>query len=171
MTPCSQVNAIRNGMEDRVKKKGHAGFNIPYGYSYSHGMLKVYPEEAKIVKEIYGWYLEGKSMGEICEMLNSAHVRSKRGGVWAKKCVSSILKNPVYCGYLRWMNYLTMADHEKIVDLIVYNQVQYLILVRHGMTFGAKVGVFFRFRIVTHALWTTEVNGLDGQQDRGRSPG
>jgi hypothetical protein len=26
------------------------------------------------------WYLEGKCMGAICEMLNSVHVRSKKGG-------------------------------------------------------------------------------------------
>jgi hypothetical protein len=133
--PYSHIYAIKNGMEERVKRKGHAGFNIPYGYIYIQGELKVCSEEAKTIKEIYQWYLEGKSMGAICEMLNSVHVRSKKGGVWAKKCVSTILKNTVYCGYHRWMNLLVAAKHEKIIDPTVYNQVQRMLVLRHGMPF------------------------------------
>jgi len=131
--PCSHLYTILNGMEERVKQKGHAGFNIPYGYIYEKGKLDVYPDEAQIVKEIFQWYLEGKSLGDICEILNNAHIRSKKGGMWAKKCISSILKNPLYCGYHRWMNYLVRADHEKIINPVMYNQVQKMLMLRNGM--------------------------------------
>jgi len=119
-------------MEERVRQKGHAGFNIPYGFTYNEGKLKVDSVEAQIVKKIYSWYLGGKSMGDICEILNLAHVRSKKGGVWAKKCISSILRNPVYCGYHRWMNLTVAANHETIIDPVVFNQVQERIVLRNG---------------------------------------
>ena len=133
--PGSHVSAIKDGMEQCVKQKGHAGFNIPYGYTYNQGELKVYPEEARIVKDIYQWYLEGNSLGSICEMLNSAQVRSKRGCLWVKKCISAILKNPVYCGYHRWRNHLVKANHETIIDPAVFNQIQQKLMLRHGMPF------------------------------------
>ncbi len=38
-------------------------------------------------------------MGEIVIMLNSSKIPTKRGGFWAKKAISTILKNPAYCGY------------------------------------------------------------------------
>lgn len=38
-------------------------------------------------------------MGEVVIMLNSSKIPAKRGGFWAKKASSTILKNPAYCGY------------------------------------------------------------------------
>ncbi len=34
--PSSHVNAIKKGMKLRVKKVGHSGFNIPFGYDYKN---------------------------------------------------------------------------------------------------------------------------------------
>jgi site-specific DNA recombinase len=113
------------GMEQKAKTNGGMlGFNIPYGYTYENGELKVFPEEAQTVKEIYRLYLEGKSLGSICRILNDAQIRSKRGTVWAKKCVSGILTNPVYCGYLRWEKYRNKSAHEPVIAVRDFNTVQ-----------------------------------------------
>ena len=108
------------------------GFNIPYGYDYVNGKLIINKEEAEIVKKIFQWYLDGKSIGWIVKTLQKRKISTKKGGVWAKKTVSSILKNPIYCGYLKWEKYLNKGDHEPIIDVDTFNKVQNLIKKRGG---------------------------------------
>lgn len=130
--PRSHVCAIKDGMEKCVKNKGHAGFNIPFGFDYKSGILHINPNEAKIVKSIYSWYLSGKSMGEIVEMLNNTKVPTKNQGIWAKKMISTILKNPIFCGYHKWMDIVVKANHKKIIDIETFNQIQKILAHRHG---------------------------------------
>ncbi|KYK25152.1 site-specific recombinase [Thermoplasmatales archaeon SM1-50] len=113
------------GMEQKAKSNGGVlGFNIPYGYDYYDGKLTINKSEGPVIKNIYSWYLDGKSMGEIVEMLNYGKVPTKNQGLWAKKMVSTILKNPIYCGYLHWEEYINKSDHEPIVDIKSFNAVQ-----------------------------------------------
>lgn len=121
------------GMEQKAKTGGGVlGFNIPYGYDYIDGKLVVNKEEAEIVKKIFQWYLDGKSIGWIVKTLQNQKISTKKGGVWAKKTVSSILKNPIYCGYLRWEKYLNKGEHQPIIDVDTFNKVQNLIRKRGG---------------------------------------
>ncbi len=113
------------GMEQKAKINGGVlGFNIPYGYDYMDGKLNVNQKEALVIKNIYSWYLDHKSMGEIVTMLNDAKVPTKNQGLWAKKMVSTILKNPIYCGYLHWEKYVNKSDHEQIIPVQSFNTVQ-----------------------------------------------
>jgi DNA invertase Pin-like site-specific DNA recombinase len=121
------------GMEQKARINGGVlGFNIPYGYNYEAGKLTINHDEAQVVNDIYSRYLDGKSMGEITKMLNMVKVPTKKGGVWAKKTISTILKNPVYCGYLHWENYVNKSDHESIISTQNFNFVQKLIAERGG---------------------------------------
>jgi len=121
------------GMEQKAKINGGIlGFNIPYGYSYNEGKLFINQIEAPAIKNIYSWYLDGKSMGEITKMLNDKKVPTKKQGVWAKKMISTILKNPVYCGYLRWEKYINKSEHEQIITVQDFNTVQKIITNRGG---------------------------------------
>jgi site-specific DNA recombinase len=121
------------GMEQKAKINGGVlGFNIPYGYDYTDGKLNVNQTEALVIKNIYSWYLDHKSMGEIVTMLNDAKVPTKNQGLWAKKMVSTILKNPVYCGYLHWKKYVNKSDHEPIVAVQSFNTVQRFIAEKGG---------------------------------------
>jgi site-specific DNA recombinase len=121
------------GMEQKAKTNGGMlGFNIPYGYDYQDGKLNINEKEAPVIKNIYSWYLDGKSMGKIVEMLNDAKVPTKNQGVWAKKMVSTILKNPIYCGYLHWEKYVNKSDHEPIIPVPSFNSVQQFITHQGG---------------------------------------
>jgi len=121
------------GMEQKAKTNGGVlGFNIPYGYNYIEGKLKINPNEIDVVKDIYSWYKDGKSMGEIAKMLNSIKIPTKKGGFWAKKTISSILKNPIYCGYLRWEDYVNKSEHVPIIDESDFDEIQTLIANRGG---------------------------------------
>ena len=121
------------GMEQKARINGGVlGFNIPYGYDYINGKLEINKDESTVVKDIYSWYLEGKSLGKIVKMLNNSEIPTKKGGLWAKKTISTILKNPTYCGYLHWEDFVNKSDHEKIIDDAEFNKIQSLIKKRGG---------------------------------------
>jgi len=121
------------GMEQKAKSNsGMLGFNIPYGYDYINGELIINKTESKIVQNIYSWYLKGKSMGEIVKMLNSTKIPTKKGGIWAKKTISKILKNPTYCGYLHWEDIINKSEHEKLIDKSTFNKIQDKIAKKNG---------------------------------------
>ena len=111
--------------------RGYLGFNIPFGYDYEDSQLIINKEESKIVHQIYELYLDGKSLGYISEWLNNNDIKTKRGGIWAKKTISSILKNPLYCGYLKWEHHINKNDHDAIIPVHDFNKVQDLFR-RHG---------------------------------------
>jgi DNA invertase Pin-like site-specific DNA recombinase len=124
---------VYSGMEQKARINGGVlGFNIPYGYDYRNGKLEINKIESAVVKDIYSWYLEGKSLGKIAKELNNSEIPTKKGGLWAKKTISAILKNPTYCGYLHWEDFVNKSDHEKIIDNSEFNKIQNLIKKRGG---------------------------------------
>lgn len=121
------------GMEQKAKTNGGVlGFNIPYGYYYSDGFLYINKDEAIVIENIYTWYKNGRSLGEIAKMLNDEKIPTKKEGIWAKKTVSTILKNPLYCGYLHWQEYVYKSGHRPIVEMADFNEIQDIIAERGG---------------------------------------
>lgn len=119
---------VYDGMEQKARINGGVlGFNIPYGYDYNDGKLIINPEEAENVKDIYDMYIDGMSMKKIAEELNSRNIPTKLNKTWGAQTVSLILKNPLYCGYLHWEDYLNPSDHESIIDKNTFNTVQEII--------------------------------------------
>lgn len=76
---------------------------IPYGYRLRQGHLAVEPDEAKIVREIYGRYAQGQSFQGIAEALIKADIPYSEGKpCWNKNNVKRIIENRKYigeCGY------------------------------------------------------------------------
>ncbi|HEY0087946.1 MAG TPA: recombinase family protein, partial [Candidatus Lokiarchaeia archaeon] len=95
------------GMEQKAKTNGGVlGFNIPYGYNYSSEKLILNENEGKNVTKIFEMYLKGLSMKKIANELNKKNIPTKFNKTWGTQTVSLILKNPIYCGYLHWEDYL-----------------------------------------------------------------
>jgi len=99
------VERVFPGMVVGVKKGHWQGARYaPYGYRYNKEIkkLEVYAEEAKIVKEIYDMYMSGKSTSQIAGHYYNLGIKSRQGGKFYTKFISSILKNKVYLGTLVW---------------------------------------------------------------------
>lgn len=47
----------------------------------------------EVIQEIYELYLQGKSLQEVADELNSLEIKTKRGGTWSKSSVRFILLN------------------------------------------------------------------------------
>lgn len=79
----------------------------PYGYrivklQQEKGYkLEIIPEQAEIIKLIYDSYSEKRmGYGAIGEMLQNMNVDTDSRS-WSASCIQAILKNPVYCGYVK----------------------------------------------------------------------
>jgi DNA invertase Pin-like site-specific DNA recombinase len=113
------------GMEQKAKQNGGVlGFNIPYGYDYIEGKLVVNDSESIIVKNIFDMYRNKLSMKKIAEILNQKEIPTKLNKIWGSQTISLILKNPVYCGFLHWEDYLNPGEHIPIIDKNTFNEAQ-----------------------------------------------
>jgi len=113
------------GMEQKARTNGGVlGFNIPYGYDYNDGKLIINDSEAIIIKNIFDMYKNKFSMIKIAENLNQKNIPTKQNKIWRSQTISLILKNPVYCGFLHWEDYLNPSKHTPIIDKNTFNEVQ-----------------------------------------------
>ncbi len=79
---------------------------VPIKYSTLLGYRKgendlpeIVPDEAEIVKEIYRRYLDGMSLRQIADTLNSRGIKTKhKNTAWTPETVKGILKNEKYSG-------------------------------------------------------------------------
>lgn len=70
-----------------------------YGYYVQDGELKVNEEQAKVVRNIFKWYIEGFSFRQIKLELERLGILTATGGkVWHEKVIQGMLQNEKYCG-------------------------------------------------------------------------
>lgn len=70
------------------------------GYRYNGECYEVIPEEAEIVRKVFGYYLEGLGYNAICKRLDREGIKSRNGKAWSQNSVSKMLKNYTYTGNL-----------------------------------------------------------------------
>ncbi len=85
----------RLGIKKRMMDGTYKNSSAPFGYDYVDGKLKINLENAKIVKQIFDWYISGIGVNEIAERLNLLGVRKE---VWRHGTICSILTNEKYIG-------------------------------------------------------------------------
>jgi DNA invertase Pin-like site-specific DNA recombinase len=116
------------GMKQKASTEGGIlGFAHPFGYDYVDGELRVNDYESVVVKKIFDLYLEGNGSSAIAEELDNSNYKTKRGGVWSARTIGKILKNPVYCGHMKWENVIYKGTHERLISVEDYNEVQRMI--------------------------------------------
>lgn len=87
--------ATRSRMRNGTFKQSHA----PYGYSVRDGVFTMIPEQAEIVKLIFGAYKEGKGLTKIADELTEMQIPKADGKVnWSINHIRYILTNVRYKG-------------------------------------------------------------------------
>jgi hypothetical protein len=122
--PHNHSALVKRKMEEKAKEGKYLGFGHPYGYDYKDNKLTVNVVEAPIVKKIYDLYLRGNSVSKIVSYLNNSKILTKKGKKWADNTVAKILKNPLYCGYIKWDGIIKEGKHESIIDKNTFLVVQ-----------------------------------------------
>ncbi|MDU1399361.1 recombinase family protein [Finegoldia magna] len=89
-------------------------------------------QQAKIVKKIFNWYLDGKSVIGIVKEIEKENIKSPTGkNKWPKRSIETMLENEKYTGSVKLLgsvnkeNYYLLKDkHEAIIAEDVFNKVQ-----------------------------------------------
>lgn len=97
------IEQVKGGMSQKAREGEWNGGTPPLGYNLVDKKLIINEEEAKTVKLIYSEYLKGNGYKTIAAQLNgdSRH-KTKTGGTFSGNSVKDILRNPTYCGKIRW---------------------------------------------------------------------
>ena len=128
---------VKMGMTQKAKKGiGYLGFGEPYGYEYLDKKLLIKEDESAVVREIFTTYLVGASIRDIVDGLNYRNIPAKKGGSWTKEAISNILKNPLYCGYVRWDGIMRKGQHVPVVTVDQFNSTQIEIKMRARINQG-----------------------------------
>lgn len=82
--------AIRMKMENGE----FSTFTAPYGFCLEDKKLKIIPEEAEVVKQIFDWYSKGLGISKITAKLKEEHPER----IWTNSGINYILTNEKYIG-------------------------------------------------------------------------
>ena len=139
---------LRKRIRSTIRQKASRGQVLgrtPYGYRCgADGMLKPVPEEAKVVRQIYEWYVgceaveeeddgntaKGMGMRLIAQRLAANGVPTRTGKPWSTATVSIILKNRVYVGTYTRYGFLVSGNHEPIINRSLFRKAQDALMVK-----------------------------------------
>ena len=71
---------------------------LPFGYQIKLGEVVVNPDEAKLVNDIFHWYINGDSYGVLVKKLREQSVPYNVEKLWNKNMVARILEDKRYTG-------------------------------------------------------------------------
>jgi len=137
----------RLGVKKRMKDGTYKTASTPFGYDYVDGKLKINPEKAKIVKQIFTWYVSGIGMNEIATRLNKLKVREE---IWRRGTIHCIITNEKYIGDTLLQKhfstdtlpfrsvrnrgekeqYYVKGTHEPIIEKAIYDNAQQMLAER-----------------------------------------
>lgn len=120
----SRRSSVKSAMKKKVLKGEICGFNAPFGYEFSDGILRIVKDEAIIVEDVFSQYCNGSTLKEIADTLNSRGIRTKKNNKWSIWAVRRILKNPIYAGYVKWNGIINKGKHPSIITPKKFNEVQ-----------------------------------------------
>lgn len=107
-------------------------------------MLIIDEEEAKVVRYIYDWYLEGYSIGGIIDKLAEKKIKTYKGKErWTKRAIESMLIREKYTGDVVIVDsgssdnrYLNKDHHEGIISKEQFEAVQLEMELRSNVEIG-----------------------------------
>jgi site-specific DNA recombinase len=128
---------VRDKFAASRKKGKWMGGSVPLGYDVIDKKLVINRANAKIVRYIFDRYLEAKSFRTLVDDLNSKKIFTKKRILTNKRTVGGIrftygplaylLKNRVYIGETTHRDASYSGEHEPIIDLKTFNEVQALL--------------------------------------------
>ena len=126
------VERVKLGFERKVREGNSiCSCTPPLGYNRPKGSnnLLINKKETIIVKEIFNYYLNNKSIPDIVKILNNKNIKTKKNKQWTYKTIKLILTNPTYIGKVRYginqkYYFEQTGNHKPIISINDYNKVQ-----------------------------------------------
>ncbi len=114
---------IRDKIAASKKKGMWMGGKLPYGYNREEKKLVINPDEAKVVKEIFGLFLSMKAVPIVVqEVNNKGYLFHGRPANY--EMIRNILQNRVYCGLIHHKGEYYKGLHKAIIDNETFERAQ-----------------------------------------------
>lgn len=121
---------LQRGRRASASEGKYIAGRAPYGYEKikitndKGNTLRIIPEQADVIKQIYDWYVNGldgedAGLSKIATKLNSLGIKPYRNDYWSKETLRDIITNPVYAGFIRWgyrRNKKTVVDGKTVTS-------------------------------------------------------
>ncbi len=153
MESTSHSGNMRTSVRMRMEKGIFTPSSMPYGYRLNGLEPEIVPEEAQVVRRIFGLALRGRGRADIAQELNKLGVLRENGQkVWHESTIRYILSNRFYTGDSEWHKtcatdtlpirqvknrgqkpkYYVEDDHPGIISREAFQRVQEQIAARKG---------------------------------------
>ena len=142
-----EARSVSENMKWRIKKNFQEGLPwgaLLYGYRVVDNVYYIVEDEAKVVRMIFQFYLDGLGKEGIAKKLNALGYKTRMGAKWSDSSVRQILDNYDYTGNLilqktyrldyiskktvvnhgELPKYHVEESHEPIIDMDTWNKVQ-----------------------------------------------
>jgi len=107
----------RDKMVQRHQKGMWNGGTLPFGYKVENKKLLIDEEQAKLVRRLYGAYLDKQPLAEI-------YTELKKSYPLTKSRIYTILRNPLYIGKIKYASKINQGNHEAIISDEVFELAQ-----------------------------------------------
>jgi len=133
------------GMETKAKS-GLWPSCAPTGYvNVPLGGIVPDSERAPIVRRMFETYARTNiSLVDLSKWAASQGLRTREGGVLRKAALHTLLRNPIYCGTIRWKGNLYEGKHEPLISRALFERVQERL--RNGGHPRPTTRLFFPYR-------------------------
>lgn len=128
---------IRDKIAASKRKGMWMGGTVPHGYYVKDRKLLIEPTEAEDVRYIFTRYLELKSILKLADDLAARGLRTRTRPMSSGQTIGNvnfgrgplnlILKNKVYIGKIKHKDVIYEGEHDAIIDVDMFEQVQALI--------------------------------------------
>ena len=134
------ADRTRDKMFQRAQKGLWNGGNVPYGYSAENKRLIVNVEEAPRLRFMFHRFAEVPSLSGLRTELHRRGWYARSGKPWNKMALDHILRNPIYCGLIRFNKQRFKGEQEALIEEVLFTKVQLLRRDRsHGSTKVSRV--------------------------------
>lgn len=114
------------GLTERASQ-GKRTATIVLGYDLVEDSLKIIDSEAETVRQLFAWYAETGSMNQVSILCQKHGIKGKKGGSMLVPCITTILSNPIYCGYNRFLEQTIRGTHEPLISVEEFNKIQHML--------------------------------------------
>lgn len=122
---------VKRGYRENAKKCKFAGGRVPLGYKLDADKhFVVDPDTAPLVRRIYALYVEGWTITEIIQQLNTEGLHTGAGRIFTRNSLRTVLKNEKYIGIYDFKDGEVRIENgvPAIVDKDTFYKVQRLLV-------------------------------------------
>jgi len=118
------ADRTRDKMYQRAQKGLWNGGHAPYGYTVESKRLVLHSQESERVRFMFRCFVDIPSLSRLRDELHRRDWLARSGKRWSKTALDQILRNPTYCGLIRFNEERFKGEHEALIEEGLFTRVQ-----------------------------------------------